>query len=116
MYICTMNSMYDSLIPDRFSAISGGGDTGVLREVDVIEDTTLGNVTKVVLFNDNIHTFDEVVMQLCKATGCNEGEADEKANEVHTRGKAIVFEGDLNDCLKVTSVLEEIALHTQIEF
>ena len=34
--------------------------------------------------------------------------------EVHTRGLALVFEGEMMDCLKVSSVLEEIALHTQV--
>lgn len=93
-----------------------GGDTGVAHEVDIEEGIVLGNAAKVVLFNDNIHTFDDVIIQLCKATGCSEGEAEGKANEVHTRGKAVVFEGDLTDCLRVTGILEEIALHTQIEY
>ena len=93
-----------------------GGDTGTIREVDVLDGVTLGNAAKVVLFNDNIHTFDEVIDQVCKATGCSKREAEGKANEVHTRGKAIVYEGDLTDCLRVTSILEEIALHTQIEY
>ena len=93
-----------------------GGDTGILREVDVEESIGLGSAAKVVLFNDEIHTFDEVIDQVCKATGCSKREGEAKANEVHTRGKAIVYEGDLSDCLRVTSILEEIALHTQIEY
>ncbi len=98
------------------SRFFGGGDTGIAREVDLEEGVIIGNAAKVVLFNDNVHTFDDVIVQLCKATGCSVEEAEGKANEVHTRGKAIVFEGDLPDCLRVTSILEEIALHTQIEY
>ena len=111
-----MTSKYPSEMFDKIFKIFSGGDTETLHDIDVVESVALGNAAKVVLFNDNIHTFDEVVNQLCRATGCSEGEADEKANEVHTRGKAIVHEGDLSECLKVTSILEEIALHTQIEF
>jgi len=78
------------------------------------EETSIGLPFKVVLYNDEIHTFDEVIVQLIKAVGCSFKEARSFAFEVHVKGKAIVFTGDLPVCLKVTSVLEEIALHTQI--
>jgi hypothetical protein len=72
--------------------------------------------SKVILYNDEEHTFDEVISQLMKATGCSMGRAQELAFEVDGRGLACVFEGDMGDCLQVSSILEEIALHTQIEF
>ncbi|MDQ7053486.1 MAG: ATP-dependent Clp protease adaptor ClpS [candidate division KSB1 bacterium] len=31
---------------------------------------------KVILYNDDIHTFDEVILQLRKATGCSDAEAE----------------------------------------
>jgi ATP-dependent Clp protease adapter protein ClpS len=70
---------------------------------------------KVILFNDEIHTFDEVIGQIIKATGCDSGRAEAIAWEVHTRGKAVVFDGAMNRCLQVSGVLEEIGLHTTIE-
>jgi ATP-dependent Clp protease adaptor protein ClpS len=84
--------------------------------IDVLEEeqTTIGLASKVVLFNDDWHTFDEVITQLIKATKCSFDEAKNYAFEVHVKGKSIVFSGTLNDCLKVTSILEEIALNTQI--
>jgi hypothetical protein len=72
--------------------------------------------SKVILYNDEIHTFDEVISQLMKATGCSMGDAEGLAFEVDSRGLACVFEGEMSECLRVSSVLEEIALHTQIEF
>ena len=72
--------------------------------------------SKVILYNDEEHTFDEVISQLMKATGCSMGKAQELAFEVDGCGLACVFEGDMGDCLQVSSILEEIALHTQIEF
>jgi len=78
------------------------------------EKTSVGLPFKVVLYNDEIHTFDEVIVQLIKAVGCSFKEARSFAFEVHVKGKAIVFSGDLTSCLKVTSILEEIALNTQI--
>ncbi len=85
--------------------------------VEIFEDENvdIGLESRVVLFNDDWHTFEEVITQLIKATKCSFDEAREKTFEVHTNGKSVVFGGPLNDCLKVSSVLEEIALHTQVE-
>ena len=70
---------------------------------------------RVILFNDDIHTFDEVISQLIKATGCTGAKAEALAMEVHTNGKAVVFAGELARCMEVSAVLEEIKLMTQIE-
>ncbi len=69
---------------------------------------------RVVLYNDDWHTFDEVTNQIIKATRCDFEKARSLTFEVHVKGKAIVFTGALQKCLKVTAVLEEIALHAQI--
>lgn len=78
------------------------------------EETITGLAFKVILFNDDWHTFDEVIVQLMKAVKCTYETAREFAFEVHVKGKAIVYNGQLQECLKVTSILEEIALNTQI--
>jgi ATP-dependent Clp protease adaptor protein ClpS len=91
-------------------------DTNQNTEIDVFEDekTTVGLESKVVLYNDDWHTFNEVIAQLIKAINCSYERARGFAFEVHTNGKTIVFTGSLDICLKVSSVLEEIALNTQI--
>ncbi len=78
-------------------------------------DSVVDHPTKVILFNDEVHSFDEVIEQLIKATGCTAAKAESLAWEVHTKGKAMVFEGPMDDCLRVSHILEEIALNTQIE-
>ena len=81
----------------------------------IAEDTSDTDLSsRVVLYNDDSHTFDEVIAQLIKAINCTYEQGRNLAFEVHVKGKAIVFSGSLNNCLKVSSVLEEIALHTQI--
>jgi len=70
---------------------------------------------KVILFNDEVHTFDEVIMQIMRATGCDLAKAESLTWEVHNNGKAVVYQGDLAKCMQVSSVLEEIELLTQIE-
>ena len=84
--------------------------------IDILEEeeTTIKNANSVILYNDDWHTFDEVINQLIKAVNCSFEEARDYAFEVHVKGKSIVFNGSMKDCLRVSSVLEEIALNTQI--
>jgi ATP-dependent Clp protease adaptor protein ClpS len=83
-------------------------------EILTDEETLTGLISKVLLYNDDWHTFDEVIYQLIKATRCTFEQARDFAFEVHIKGRAIVFNGSMTECLKVSSVLEEIALNTQI--
>ena len=78
------------------------------------EETMVGLPLKVILFNDDWHTFDEVIAQLMKAINCSYAKARDYAFEVHVKGKSQIFSGMIQECLKVTSILEEIALNTQI--
>jgi ATP-dependent Clp protease adaptor protein ClpS len=87
--------------------------TGVL-EPEIEDETTVGLPFKVVVFNDDWHAFDEVIAQLMKAVKCSFENARNYAFEIHVKGKAVVFMGQLQECLRVTSILEEIALHTQV--
>lgn len=83
-------------------------------ESDFAVETYTEVLSRVILFNDDHHTFDEVIEQVCKATGCSEFRAEAIAWEVHLRGQSCVHEGEIFECLRVSSVLEEIALHTQV--
>ena len=86
-----------------------------LHQEEKDTDVLVEQPAKVILFNDEIHSFDEVIGQIIKATGCDTSKAESLTWEVHTSGKAMVFEGEMDNCLKVSHVLEEIALNTQIE-
>jgi ATP-dependent Clp protease adaptor protein ClpS len=84
--------------------------------IDILEEEEVktGLSCRVILYNDDWHTFDEVIFQLIKALGCTYEKARGFAFEVHVKGKCMVFNGDMKECLKVSAVLEEIALNTQI--
>ena len=86
------------------------------RGIDVVEeeDISIGLKSKVILYNDDWHSFDEVILQIIKAINCSFAEASKKAFETHVKGKSVIFSGEFKDCLRVSAVLEEIALHTQI--
>lgn len=79
------------------------------------EKTDISLGSRVILFNDDWHSFEEVITQIIKATKCSFIEARDKTFEVHVNGKAVVYSGEMSDCLRVSSILEEILLHTQIE-
>jgi ATP-dependent Clp protease adapter protein ClpS len=89
--------------------------TNPLELEQVEEDVKIQEPGKVILFNDDIHTFEEVISQLIKATSCSNQKAEALAWEVHTTGRAIVFSGEMRRCVEVSSILEEIQLMTQIE-
>ena len=90
-------------------------DPSIEIHEDLDEDTLIQEPAKVILFNDEVHTFDEVIGQIIKATGCDESRAESLAWEVHNTGKAMVYEGEMTKCVQVSSILEEIDLLTQIE-
>ena len=77
--------------------------------------TDLLDPCNVVLYNDDDHTFDEVIGQIIKATQCSRSKAERCTWEVHNTGRSIVFTGAIGPCLRVSSILEEIALKTEIQ-
>ena len=79
------------------------------------EEVNIQEPAKVILFNDDVHTFEEVIGQLIKAIKCTQSQAEALAWEVHNNGKAVVYAGEMIKCVEVSSILEEIALMTQIE-
>ncbi len=84
----------------------------------VVDDETTTKINepwKVILYNDDIHTFDEVILQLVKATGCSTAEAEQIALEAHFKGKAVAYSGPFEKCYKVAGVLREIQLIVEIE-
>jgi ATP-dependent Clp protease adapter protein ClpS len=83
-------------------------------DLEIDNDIEIGLQSKVILFNDDWHSFEEVITQIIKATGCTFEQARDYTFEVHVKGRSIVFNGSMSRCLKVSSVLEEIALLTQI--
>lgn len=91
------------------------GDILTQTEEEVIDETKTQEPAKAILFNDEEHTFEEVIAQIMKATACDLPKAEALTLEVHYTGKACVFTGELVKCLQVTGVLEEIELMTQVE-
>ncbi len=90
-------------------------DTEVLPIEKVAGPDTTGGA-RVILFNDDYHTFDEVIYQLILAINCSYKVGEKMAQTVHTEGKCMVYVGPMEECLSVSAILEEIDLKTQIDF
>src|SRR5436190_22347661 len=84
--------------------------------VQVAESDTQVNIrARVILFNDDFHTFEEVIDQVMLAIRCSTQRAEDIAWNVHNNGQATVHAGALEDCLEVSAVLEEIDLRTEVQ-
>jgi ATP-dependent Clp protease adapter protein ClpS len=70
---------------------------------------------RTVLFNDEVHTFEDVARQLMKAIRCTYGQGMAFANMVHNVGHAVVYRGPRERCEAVAMVLEEIKLRVTVE-
>jgi len=68
---------------------------------------------KLILYNSN-HFYDDVITQLEKATGFDTIQCEQIAIIAHTKGKAVVKSGDIDELNQINSVLKEINLVTEI--
>ncbi len=82
------------------------------------ESSTTGvdtpELRKLILFNSS-HLWDEVIIQLQKATGFDVLQCEQIAIIAHTKGKATVKSGGYGELSRINSVLREINLITEIK-
>lgn len=69
----------------------------------------------VILYNDDFHSFEEVVLQVQKATGVSQERAFAVTMEAHTKGRAVCYTGPLERCEHVAAVLRQIKLTAEID-
>ncbi len=88
----------------------------VLPDIEVQDEIELQAPARVILYNDDWHTFDDVASQLVKAIACTYEEGEAHARVVHTQGKARVFDGPRERCERVANVLREIRLQVEVDW
>lgn len=99
--------------PERAEPAPAAPDVEVMEEEETEE--RLNDPWVVILYNDEIHSFDEVIEQLVKATHCSVKQAEKHAWTVHTKGKDVVYKSTFEECFQVQGVLREIQLVTEIK-
>jgi ATP-dependent Clp protease adapter protein ClpS len=86
-----------------------------LPQVSDEEETRQQRPWVVILYNDDWHSFDEVVFQVQKATGCSLEEAEWITYEAHTQGRAIAYTGTMEECERVAGILRQIKLQVETD-
>src|SRR5688572_27012534 len=74
-----------------------------------------GEGWRVILYNDDVHSVDEVIVQLQKATGCDLDTAIRVTLEVDANGRGVRYRGERDDCGRVVRVLREIRLQCEVD-
>lgn len=69
---------------------------------------------RLILYNSS-HLWEQVILQLQKATGFDIIQCEQIAIIAHTKGKATVKSGRVNELSKINNVLKEINLVTEIQ-
>jgi ATP-dependent Clp protease adapter protein ClpS len=69
----------------------------------------------VIVFDNPVNTFDEVIMILQKATGCSLEEAEMETWEVHHLGRSLVHHGSQTECERAASIIRTIGIEVAVE-
>ena len=81
-------------------------------ETDVLESVGINN--EIVLFNDDVNTFDHVIETLIRVCNHDELQAEQCALLVHYKGKCVVKTGTFDELKPQCSSLLEAGLSAEI--
>ena len=85
----------------------------ILEEVKIEE--LLGNQNTIVLFNDDVNTFDHVIETLIKVCNHEALQAEQCALLVHYKGKCDVKSGEITELVPMCSALLDAGLSAEIQ-
>jgi hypothetical protein len=82
-------------------------------ELERLADTTLGGWV-VIVFDNELNTWDEVIGILMAATGCSFDEAYTETWEVDKLGSSVVHSATEDECHQVGAVIATIGIRVQV--
>ena len=85
----------------------------IQEEVDVLEKEI--NLNEIVLFNDDVNTFDWVIKALVDICGHSEEQAEQCAILIHFKGKYAVKNGDYDTLKPMCNSITERGIGATIE-
>lgn len=85
----------------------------IQEEVDVLED--ISNNNEIVLYNDDVNTFDHVIDTLIRVCDHTNEQAEQCAILVHYKGKCTVKTGSYEELKPQCTSLLEAGLSAEIE-
>ena len=84
------------------------------QEAGVLELTELSDVRDLVLFNDDVNTFDHVISTLVRVCRHTPEQAEQCATIVHYRGKCTVKNGTLDELRPMRDAICEAGIDARI--
>ncbi len=87
--------------------------TDVEEDVDVLVDEEFNK--KIVVYNDDVNSFDHVIICLMKYCKQTKEQAEQCAMLIHTKGKYAVKEGDYDTLKPIKDALTENLIDAKIE-
>ena len=92
-------------------------DTETKEETFTLDEilTSIKTVRRLILWNDEVNTFEHVIFCMIKYLKYNEGQAEKIAFKVHTEGKCTVLEGSFTEVEVYRKILKQEGLSVSIE-
>ncbi|XP_071789755.1 E3 ubiquitin-protein ligase UBR2-like isoform X2 [Asterias amurensis] len=79
--------------------------------IEELRSKSMGDTYCTMLFNDEIHTYEQVIDTLKKAVGCTAKEAVEFATIVDREGRSTVRNGPYKDCERARTIIKRNTSH-----
>jgi ATP-dependent Clp protease adaptor protein ClpS len=92
-----------------------GVQTDTYEEIDTDVLIGLEKQFQIVVWNDDVNTFDWVIETLIKVCGHTQEQAEQCALFIHTKGKYAVKKGDYDDLKPQTDAITERGIDATLE-
>lgn len=79
-----------------------------------LTETSVGNSHEIVLYNDDVNTFDHVIETLIRVCHHSDEQAEQCAILVHYKGKCTVKTGELSELIPQCAALLEAGLSAEL--
>ena len=89
------------------------GDVEILEKV--VTDEAVKDLSQIILFNDDVNTFDHVIDTLVRVCGHDSLQAEQCAMLVHYKGKCTVKTGELSKLEPMCTSLLDAGLSAEIQ-
>jgi ATP-dependent Clp protease adapter protein ClpS len=92
-------------------------DTITQQRPDLFDETAQSSLGEyiVIVFNNEVNTYDEVILILQKATGCTLEEAEMETWEIDHTGRSVVHHGDQAECERAAAIIATIGIQVAVE-
>ena len=77
--------------------------------------SSIKNTNRLILWNDDVNTFDHVIYCMMKYLDYSESQAEKIAWEVHTKGKCAILEGSYTEMEIYRKILKQEGLKVSVD-